>query len=507
MYLGDDEKKEKKSTIAIYIAAILVIALGSGGAMGYYLTSLHQAENQTETVSSEKTIDLASNKSEKMSDTMTAEEASVSQTEASETETVADSAEPTVETENKKDMSGDAEETSETETADKQDETSPDDSESEEETEEADENDPEDSKSEEETEEADENDPEDSKSEEETEEADKKDPEDSKKEEETEEADKKDPEDSKSEEETEDTEVDLASELSEKYKDGVGIYTVSVPNSINLYTDADSESSVSGTVSDSFSGVVTEQKKVDDVTWDNIDYYGLQGWIEDDKLLKIGENNQINDYLSATQYAYTENTETVSIQKAPGEGNEALGEIDYGTEISITNTQDGWGEFEHNGQNAWIRLSDVATYIPWGKYCVNTSDGGQVNVRTEANGTSPVIDVLSYGDTVSVEEFQKGWAKISSDNVAGWVSMKFLTSCEDASFGESLKANNTQVQTVQNTTTSNTTSSNSTGSSQAETPSYDNTPSQDNSSGSGSSDSDNSSDELQWNGSDELEWQ
>ena len=472
MYLGDDEKKEKKSTIAIYIAAILVIALGSGGAMGYYLTSLHQAENQTETVSSEKTIDLASNKSEKMSDTMTAEE-SVSQTEVSETETAADSAEPTVETENKKDMSDDAEEASETEAADKQDETSPDDSESEEE----------------------------------TEETDKKDPEDSKSEEETEEADEKDSEDSKSEEETEETEVDLASELSEKYKDGVGIYTVSVPSSINLYTDAGSESSVSGTVSDSFSGVVTEQKKVDDVTWDNIDYYGLQGWIEDDKLLKIGEHDQINDYLSATQYAYTENTETVSIQKAPGEGNEALGEIDYGTEISITNTQDGWGEFEHNGQNAWIRLSDVATYIPWGKYCVNTSDGGQVNVRTEANGTSPVIDVLSYGDTVSVEEFQKGWAKISSGNVAGWVSMKFLTSCEDASFGESLKANNTQVQTVQNTTTSNTTSSNSTGSSQAETPSYDNTPSQDNSSGSGSSDSDNSSDELQWNGSDELEWQ
>ena len=473
MYLGDDEKKEKKSTIAIYIAAILVVALGSGGAMGYYLTSLHQAENQTETVSSEKTIDLASNKSEKMSDTMTAEEESVSQTEASETETAADSVKPTAETENEKDMSGDAEETSETENADKQDETSPDDSESEEE----------------------------------TEETDKKDSEDSKSEEETEEADKKDSEDSKKEEETEDTEVDLASELSEKYKDGVGIYTVSVPNSINLYTDAGSESSVSGTVSDSFSGVVTEQKKVDDVTWDNIDYYGLQGWIEDDKLLKIGENNQINDYLSATQYAYTENAETVSIQKAPGEGNEDLGEIDYGTEISITNTQDGWGEFEHNGQNAWIRLSDVATYIPWGKYCVNTSDGGQVNVRTEANGTSPVIDVLSYGDTVSVEEFQKGWAKISSGNVAGWVSMKFLTSCEDASFGESLKANNTQVQTVQNTTTSNTISSNSTGSSQAETPSYDNTPSQDNSSGSGSSDSDNSSDELQWNGSDELEWQ
>ena len=489
MYLGDDEKKEKKSTIAIYIAAILVIALGSGGAMGYYLTSLHQAENQTETVSSEKTIDLASNKSEKMSDTMTAEE-SVSQTEVSETETAADSAEPTVETENKKDMSDDAEEASETEAADKQDETSPDDSESEEETEETDKKDSEDSKSEEETEEAD-----------------KKDSEDSKSEEETEEADEKDSEDSKSEEETEETEVDLASELSEKYKDGVGIYTVSVPSSINLYTDAGSESSVSGTVSDSFSGVVTEQKKVDDVTWDNIDYYGLQGWIEDDKLLKIGENDQISDYLSATQYAYTENTETVSIQKAPGEGNEALGEIDYGTEISITNTQDGWGEFEYNGQNAWIRLSDVATYIPWGKYCVNTSDGGQVNVRTEANGTSPVIDVLSYGDTVSVEEFQKGWAKISFDNVAGWVSMKFLTSCEDASFGESLKANNTQVQTVQNTTTSNTTSSNSTGSSQAETPSYDNTPSQDNSSGSGSSDSDNSSDELQWNGSDELEWQ
>mgnify|MGYP004619773131 CR=1 FL=1 len=490
MYLGDDEKKEKKSTIAIYIAAILVVALGSGGAMGYYLTSLHQAENQTETVSSEKTIDLASNKSEKMSDTMTAEEESVSQTEASETETAADSVKPTAETENEKDMSGDAEETSETENADKQDETSPDDSESEEETEETDKKDSEDSKSEEETEETD-----------------KKDSEDSKSEEETEEADKKDSEDSKKEEETEDTEVDLASELSEKYKDGVGIYTVSVPNSINLYTDAGSESSVSGTVSDSFSGVVTEQKKVDDVTWDNIDYYGLQGWIEDDKLLKIGENNQINDYLSATQYAYTENAETVSIQKAPGEGNEDLGEIDYGTEISITNTQDGWGEFEHNGQNAWIRLSDVATYIPWGKYCVNTSDGGQVNVRTEANGTSPVIDVLSYGDTVSVEEFQKGWAKISSGNVAGWVSMKFLTSCEDASFGESLKANNTQVQTVQNTTTSNTISSNSTGSSQAETPSYDNTPSQDNSSGSGSSDSDNSSDELQWNGSDELEWQ
>lgn len=71
------------------------------------------------------------------------------------------------------------------------------------------------------------------------------------------------------------------------------------------------------------------------------------------------------------------------------------------------------------------RPTQAATLYNLGEYKVRTS-GSPLNMRREADKTSPVVKKIPNGTVVKVEKSTAGWSLVEYDGAEGWVSTKYL---------------------------------------------------------------------------------
>lgn len=274
-------------------------------------------------------------------------------------------------------------------------------------------------------------------------------------------------------------ETNSQEKLENAYSAAIGLYVVIDQNQTELMEIAGDSSSMLTIVPGNLAVAVLEQKNIDGVMWDKVNYYGLTGWIRDDNLTQLGGPEAV-DQLNENVYVISEEDKTVPIYKEASENSEILMDVNYGSEMTLLSTESDWGRVDMNGKAGWIKLTNITPYFSDGYYYVNTDSGMGLNVRTEPDSNSELVMVLSNGDTYKIEEFRNGWGKIKNGDTEGWVILRYMTPCEDSNGGEYLKDQEVSTPVDYDTGTV-----------------YSDT----------GKTAYISNDELNWNDSDELEWQ
>lgn len=227
------------------------------------------------------------------------------------------------------------------------------------------------------------------------------------------------------------------------YQDAIGAYTVSVSAGLSDAAGADAGSNV---LPRNLVVAVKAQEDVDGVTWDQVEYYGLTGWIEDGNLTKLGEGQKLQDSTGA--YIYTEPGNTVSVYAesctaselaalaADGTADAAqAGTLGYGSEVTVEEASGEWVKITSGDITGWVRAAEVAMYLPDTYYYANPD----VNLRSEPDLDASRVGTLTMGTTVNVTVFQNGWAEIQSGSVTGWAALFYLTPCEDSDGGAAIQ--------------------------------------------------------------------
>ena len=108
------------------------------------------------------------------------------------------------------------------------------------------------------------------------------------------------------------------------------------------------------------------------------------------------------------------------------------------TVVKVTKSLFNWGKITYNGKTGWICLDYASCITPdpttttvttakrLGKYQVTNVDTN-LNVRSGAGSTYDVVAKIYNNDVVEVSEISGNWAKITKDDINGWVSMDYLT--------------------------------------------------------------------------------
>ncbi|MFJ7974789.1 SH3 domain-containing protein [Peribacillus sp. NPDC096379] len=161
-------------------------------------------------------------------------------------------------------------------------------------------------------------------------------------------------------------------------------------------------------------------------------------WLE----IKLAENKSgwIAGYLVAddTKRAKSAEKATVTsdhvrIRKGPGTSFEETGYINKGTEINILDRENNWIQFQNNTISGWISADFIQTGIAKNKKTnVQTVKAtgialtNNLNVRASASKDGRVIGKLKKDATLSFEDIQGEWGKITFHGESGWVNTSFI---------------------------------------------------------------------------------
>ncbi|MBA9025690.1 SH3 domain-containing protein [Peribacillus huizhouensis] len=161
-------------------------------------------------------------------------------------------------------------------------------------------------------------------------------------------------------------------------------------------------------------------------------------WLE----IKLGENKSgwIAGYLVADHAERAKRLEKatvtsdhVRIRKGPGTTFEETGYINSGTEISILDRDNNWIHFKNETISGWIsadfiqagRTENKVTNVQPVK-ATGIALTNNLNVRASASKDGRVIGKLKKDATISFEDIQGEWGKITLNGESGWVNTSFI---------------------------------------------------------------------------------
>lgn len=163
-------------------------------------------------------------------------------------------------------------------------------------------------------------------------------------------------------------------------------------------------------------------------------------WME----IKLDENKSgwIAGYLVAEEDEHAKSAEKatvtsdhVRIRKGPGTSFEETGYINSGTEISILEKENDWIHFKSDTISGWISADFTQTGAAENKETnVQTQTvkatgialTNNLNVRATASKDGRVIGKLKKDATLSFEDIQGEWGKITFHGESGWVNTTFI---------------------------------------------------------------------------------
>ncbi|MCR5636098.1 MAG: SH3 domain-containing protein [Clostridiales bacterium] len=145
-----------------------------------------------------------------------------------------------------------------------------------------------------------------------------------------------------------------------------------------------------------------------------------------------GEVSPVGE-VALTYVVNTEDNSAVKIYNNANESSAVLGTIPNGTTIIITGSQNDFGYTSYNGTNGWVAmkfLTNVAeNEVNAGTLCViKTLDIlGSVKLHKEPSSSSEVLTKIPNGTEVILQEKSGMWAKVSYNNMTGWVMKLYLS--------------------------------------------------------------------------------
>ena len=124
--------------------------------------------------------------------------------------------------------------------------------------------------------------------------------------------------------------------------------------------------------------------------------------------------------LSARVYHVT--SSSLNLRTGPGTGYGSKGTLSAGTAFRVTQSSGNWFKIRtFSGVTGWISQNYAASGA------TGRVTASSLNMRSQASASSSLVKTLGYGAKVQVSSISGNWAKVTSGNKTGYVSLTYLS--------------------------------------------------------------------------------
>ncbi len=223
----------------------------------------------------------------------------------------------------------------------------------------------------------------------------------------------------------------------------LGTYTVTLSSgNLRLRSTPSASGDTLASISNGTQVIITEVMN----DFGKTTYDGKTGWVSmaylsytqsgSSEVASDGEvSGEVSGEVAEVAMSYKVNTEdnsAVKVHVNPDASSAVAFTIPNGTQIFVTKSQDDWGFVSHEGKTGWVQMmylaSDASGEVAEGTaYVVKTLDiFGSVKMHEEAGSSSKVLCKIPNGTTVIVQDQTTLWAKVTYNNMTGWVFKVYL---------------------------------------------------------------------------------
>ncbi|MCM3738106.1 SH3 domain-containing protein [Bacillus cytotoxicus] len=120
-------------------------------------------------------------------------------------------------------------------------------------------------------------------------------------------------------------------------------------------------------------------------------------------------------------------TNTLQIYSSPEATDSVIETITHSTPVTILEATNEWYKVHAHNKTGYVKKEAISLTKPSyseNQYIVNAD---ALNVRSEPNTQSEIINVLPNGKFVTVQEEQEGWYKVIHNGTSGYVKKEFLS--------------------------------------------------------------------------------
>ena len=112
----------------------------------------------------------------------------------------------------------------------------------------------------------------------------------------------------------------------------------------------------------------------------------------------------------------------LNVRSAPNTGAPVIGSLPNGSTVTILGEQNGWYRINFQGRDGWVSSQFVRLNVPG----TVTTAGGNLNMRSSANATAPIIATIPNGTQIPITGISGDFFQIFFGGRTGWVSRNFV---------------------------------------------------------------------------------
>lgn len=187
-----------------------------------------------------------------------------------------------------------------------------------------------------------------------------------------------------------------------------------------------------GKVQEGVPCALLQEKTVDGEKWAKIDFCNRQGWCRMDRLRTIfGETCYFYVKENSNENTVFVNERAIKLHTGAGQDTDiAATDVKYGTELTISKVEDGWGRTNYQNKECWIDMNVVGFYTS--KYWqVERCDGSKNGIKLRKSSTedSEQLTTVPLCTKFQSSDCRNGWARFTYGGKTGWLKLHYATPC------------------------------------------------------------------------------
>lgn len=187
-----------------------------------------------------------------------------------------------------------------------------------------------------------------------------------------------------------------------------------------------------GKVQEGVPCALLQEKTVDGEKWAKIDFCNRQGWCRMDRLRTIfGETCYFYVKENSNENTVFVNERAIKLHTGAGQDTDiAATDVKYGTELTISKVEDGWGRTNYQNKECWIDMNVVGFYTS--KYWqVERCDGSKNGIKLRKSSTedSEQLTTVPLCTKFQSSDCRNGWVRFTYGGKTGWLKLHYATPC------------------------------------------------------------------------------
>lgn len=167
--------------------------------------------------------------------------------------------------------------------------------------------------------------------------------------------------------------------------------------------------------------------QIDGQEYIEVEYGGITGWMKNNKTVKVSDE-KIGFQKGTNIFICVNGKQKAKLYPDHAWNKEELvSQIPYGTELTLLDTNSGWGKVKYMDQIGWVNLAFASIYLP-GRWTVDPFDESMqtIELKESPDKSAKEIARVPAQESFSIEQFKNGWGKVTFQKKTGWIKMNQL---------------------------------------------------------------------------------